>query len=266
MNRRLSRSLALGALLAFESLALSAASTLVARGSAWRYLDDGSDQGSAWRAPGFTDGAWSSGAAQLGYGDGDEATVVGFGPSATAKYVTTYFRRAFAVADPAAITRLDLSLVRDDGAVVYLNGDEIWRGNMPTGVVTYTTLALAALSDETTFHQTNLSPALLRAGTNVLAVEIHQVNGQSSDVSFDLLLHGQSSGAETLVAARRTRGGGVELSWPVTAGSLVLQYTDSLVPPITWQPEGRPMVTNGPLKSVAIDLTSGARYYSLGAP
>ena len=57
-----------------------AADTLVSAGASWRYLDDGSDQGSAWRNPGFDDTGWASGAAQLGYGDGDEATMVGYGP------------------------------------------------------------------------------------------------------------------------------------------------------------------------------------------
>ena len=57
-----------------------------------------------------------------------------------------------------------------------------------------------------------------------------------------------------------------QISWPVTAGALLLQFTDSLVPPITWQPDGHPVNTNGPLKSVTVDLTTGTRFYSLGTP
>ena len=51
-------------------------------GSNWRYLDNGTDQGTAWRASAFDDSAWASGNAQFGYGDGDEVTTVGFGPNA----------------------------------------------------------------------------------------------------------------------------------------------------------------------------------------
>ena len=51
---------------------------LVPEQAIWRYLDDGSDQGTAWRAPGFDDSTWAQGAAELGYGDGDESTVVSF--------------------------------------------------------------------------------------------------------------------------------------------------------------------------------------------
>jgi len=47
------------------------------------------------------DSSWAQGNAQLGYGDGDEATVVSFGPNASTKYRTTYFRRSITVANPA---------------------------------------------------------------------------------------------------------------------------------------------------------------------
>jgi hypothetical protein len=168
--------------------------TLVPKGSVWKYLDQGSDQGTAWRAPAFNDGAWPSGAAQLGYGDGGEATVVGYGSNAGAKYITTYFRRAFSVSDPTAYRSVTLNLLRDDGAVVYLNGTEVFRSNLPTGAVSYTTLALAAIggTDESTFYPASIDPSLLVAGTNVLAVEVHQANGTSSDLSFDAELIGSS--------------------------------------------------------------------------
>ncbi|HTD67667.1 MAG TPA: Ig-like domain-containing protein, partial [Candidatus Limnocylindria bacterium] len=65
----------------------------------WKYRDDGSDQGTAWRLPAFDDTAWASGPAELGYGDGDEATVVSFGPDPNNKFVTTYFRCAFMITD-----------------------------------------------------------------------------------------------------------------------------------------------------------------------
>ena len=104
-------------------------SALVAAGSVWKYRDDGSDQGTAWRAATFDDAAWASGPAQLGYGDGDEATLVGFGGNPNAKYVTTYFRRTFTVSNPASFASLHLRLLRDDGAVVYVNGAEVFRSN-----------------------------------------------------------------------------------------------------------------------------------------
>src|SRR5439155_23953878 len=102
---------------------------------------NGSNQGTGWRATGFDDSVWKSGAAQLSYGDGDEATVVSYGSNANAKYITTYFRKSFSISDPSQISALTLRLLRDDGAVVYLNGTEVYRNNMPSGTIAYTTLA-----------------------------------------------------------------------------------------------------------------------------
>src|SRR5262245_33908195 len=82
----------------------AATNNLVSFGSIWKYLDNGSDQGTAWRAPGFNDGTWASGPAQLGYGDGDEATIVSFGPDMANKYITTYFRRTFNVSNVSSYT------------------------------------------------------------------------------------------------------------------------------------------------------------------
>ncbi|MGI9245065.1 MAG: metallophosphoesterase, partial [Verrucomicrobiales bacterium] len=164
---------------------------LIARGATWSYLDDGSDQGTAWADPAFDDSGWSQGAAQLGYGDGDEETVVSFGSNSSSKHITTYFRHTFTVTDAASIPALELGLNRDDGAVVYLNGIELRRDNLPAGAIGSGTLASSAIggSSETIFYVTTVDPALLLEGANVIAVEIHQANATSSDISFNLELY-----------------------------------------------------------------------------
>ncbi len=157
--------------------------SIVASNSVWKYLDNGSNQGTNWINPDFDDNLWASGPAQLGYGDGDEATVINYGPSSSSKYITYYFRQAFQLSDPTTFTNYSLRLLRDDGAVVYLNGKEILRDNMPAGVITYTTLA-SANSEATTVVPVQRSAFV--PGRNVLAVEVHQDAGNSSDVSFQL--------------------------------------------------------------------------------
>ena len=67
-----------------------AQTTLLLFGSSWKYLDNGSNQGTAWRGVSFNDASWASGNAQLGYGDGDETTVVSYGPNTNQKYITYY--------------------------------------------------------------------------------------------------------------------------------------------------------------------------------
>ena len=165
---------------------------MVAAGDTWKYLDDGSDQGTAWSGINFNDTAWKSGSAQLGYGDGDEATVVSYGSDASRRYMTTYFRKAFTIDNPAAYSALAMQLIRDDGAVIYLNGVEILRSNMPDGAINYQTNASTDVTgtNETKWYKATINSALLRQGTNVLTVEIHQKSRSSSDVSFDLELKG----------------------------------------------------------------------------
>ncbi len=191
--------------------------TIVPIGSVWKYLDNGTNQGTAWQAASFNDSTWSSGPAQLGYGDGDEQTVVGFGPDSSNKYITTYFRTSFFIPDPSvAADGLTLSLLRDDGAVVYLNGTEVFRSNMPDGTIDYQTSASTNVfgSDETALYSATINPALLVAGTNVLAVEIHQSSSDSPDISFDLGLVGTHIVTPGVVSSLRL----VSFPSPVQAG------------------------------------------------
>lgn len=158
---------------------------LIQAGSAWRWRFDAASVGTAWHAPGFDDSKWAVGRAELGFGDGDEKTVISSGRAPLP--VTAYFRQEFQVPADLAVGQLQLRLLRDDGAVVYLNGREIVRDNMPDGVVGPMTLARST-SEGGEFHAFTLKPTGLLAGRNVLAVEVHQASASSSDLSFDLAL------------------------------------------------------------------------------
>lgn len=159
--------------------------TVVPEGSIWKYLDNGSNQGSAWRNPSFNDASWASGPAELGYGDGGEATVVSFGGNANFKHVTTYFRHSFTIGDAEDYSNLELEVLRDDGVAVYLNGGLVVRDNLPT---TYGHLTFAPSTQEGNGFLSFPISNFLVDGENVLAVEIHQRSRTSSDISFDLAL------------------------------------------------------------------------------
>ena len=154
----------------------------------WKYLDDGSNQGTAWYGTGFDDSSWASGAAQLGYGDGDETTVLSYGSDSNNKHITTYFRKTINVTDHTIYSDITLEALRDDGMVVYINGVEVWRDNI-SGTIDYTTEAIASIggTEETTWITKTIANNLV-TGTNIIAVEIHQKDGTSSDISFNFRL------------------------------------------------------------------------------
>ena len=167
----------------------------------WKYLDNGSDAGTAWISPAFNDSAWPAGPGQLGYGDGDETTLLTATAAGGTHPITTYFRHAFTVADPTRLLDLELKLLADDGAVVYLNGTEIVRQNLPAGPVDFKTLASTSISGtaENAFTTHRVPATRLVPGTNVLAVEVHQSAANSSDLGFDLSLLGSGFTGSTNV-------------------------------------------------------------------
>jgi len=169
-------------------------------GESWNYLDTGEQPLPDWHQLNYDDSNWLNGNAELGYGDGDEATTVSYGPDPSNKHITTYFRKVFTFSgDDSFPANCRLSLRRDDGAVVYLNGEEIVRSNMPGGQITSSTTAISAVGGEaeTALNSYNLQLPLLN-GENVLAVEIHQSGGSSSDISFDAAMEIALPAAEVI--------------------------------------------------------------------
>jgi hypothetical protein len=162
---------------------------LVRAGAPWSYLVCGTPPSPAWTEPTYNDSTWPIGHAQLRYGDGDEVTLIGFGSSSSNKFITTWFRHKFQVADANAQGELVLRLLRDDGAAVFLNGVEAVRSNLAPGAGPGTTTPVATPnSTESYFYEYRLPASLLVSGENVVAVEVHQAAANSSDLGFDLEL------------------------------------------------------------------------------
>jgi lysophospholipase L1-like esterase len=220
--------------------------------SDWKYFDEGLDLGTNWALPQYDDSAWNHGPGRLGYGAPGIATTVSYGPASTNKYITTYFRRSFVVPSTVHYTNLNFRLNRADGAVVWLNGREVFRMNLPVNQpLSYLTLSTKpALTDAVhTYYQTNIPVSFLPPGTNVLAVEIHKFAPSMASVSFDLELFGMGDyppPAPPLSIA--LDGTDVRLSWPATnnAGFVLFSGTDLLQTP-SWLPLGGPYILAGGL-------------------
>jgi hypothetical protein len=122
------------------------------------------------------------------------------------------------------VSALNLRVLRDDGAVVYLNGTEVFRSNMPTGPVAYNTLASGTVEDNT-FYAWTINPALLVAGNNVIAVEVHQSDVASSDLSFDFDLKATVAAPATVpsapsaLAASAISSSRIDLTWADNANN-----------------------------------------------
>ena len=243
--------------------------TLVSADSAWRYLDDQTDPGPTFRMPAFDDSGWSNGVAPFGFGDGDEATLIRW-KIAEVPIITAYFRHQFVCPNPANFSGIMLRLLRDDGGIVYLNGVEVFRSNMPVGEVNYRTYAAGSVAtgpeESVIFFPTNLPPYVLVEGTNTLAVEVHQITQFSStDLSFDCELTAfLTDGASRLTAARRD--GQIELRWPAWTNRLKLFSTPSLSAPIVWTPVANTAENVSGEWAVRLPISGGHQYFRLQAP
>jgi fibronectin type 3 domain-containing protein len=161
---------------------------IIAADSEWNYLDDGSDQGTAWRERTFDDSAWSTGTAHFGFGESDQTTLLTTGST------TYYFRQSFDVADLDTVLGLGFSALRDDGIAIYLNGFEIGRDNLIADAAFDDTADsnIAGANEPIPYAATidiaSIPDGALLATGNELAVEIHQSAVNMIDISFEMTL------------------------------------------------------------------------------
>ena len=175
--------------------------TIINKDSSWDYLDDGTDPGAEWFEPWAPTLGWSKGKAKFGYGDDGENTTLSYGPDLTNKHIAYYFRHQFEIDEDSIPSFLTINLVRDDGVVVYINGTEVLRNNMPNGEINHLTEAsgTAGPSGELKFLTFSVSGSILEAGKNVIAAQVHQTDGKSSDIGFQLELLGSNQDVSSYV-------------------------------------------------------------------
>lgn len=154
---------------------------IVSYGATWRYRDDGIDPGPTWLTTDLDVSSWKEGPAQLGYGDGDEATML---EEADPAHATTYFRTVVALEYP--VTAASLEVLHDDGVAVFVNGAQVY-GEYVDGGLDHDLYASGASDDnEVSSGDIALTPNPFIVGDNVVAALVKQANATSSDVSFDL--------------------------------------------------------------------------------
>lgn len=187
----------------------STTNEFVSRRATWRYLDS-AEAGEGWQNIEFSDTSWSQGLAILGHGTlGNTgsvlpvATTIGLASGGGEKPITSYLRKEFTVGAGLQLDGVAGEVLADDGVVVYINGTEVFRKNLPSGTITSSTEALRAIGGnaEVEYQSFSVPSSLLRPGVNVVAAELHQVSSDSSDLGFDLELSGQTSRSEKVTLA-----------------------------------------------------------------
>lgn len=216
----------------------------------WKYDQSGLDLGTAWKETNYNDSAWSQGAGVLAVEDNPAITplirtTLALSNAARERILTYYFRTHLSFNEDPSTVYLTASNLVDDGAVIYLHGWEIYRLNMADAPVHAATLAL--LPAEEVFTTVNFPATGLIRGDNLLAVEVHQVTTNSSDVDFGLALDVQSrvSGVATVVVQPKGQCvslGSNVLFNVVAAGEEPLRYQ--------WQKSGVALAEDGRVQGV----------------
>jgi len=153
----------------------------------WKYFPGIVEPPADWRTPLFNDAPWASGMGGIGYGDGDDSTII-------APTLSLYMRKTFTIADTSKIAIGAMLIDYDDAFVAYLNDVEIARANIGAygDHPPYNTTAYD--EHEATMYQngnfsggfwvpSNVIDAALKPGLNVVAIQTHNYLSGMDDLS-----------------------------------------------------------------------------------
>ena len=163
--------------------------SVFASGDSWTYYDQGSLDGKSWKSLSYSTTGWKSGASPLGYNKSGVATQLDYGTDSNRKRPTYYFRKSFTLsAAPSATDEFILEYTIDDGMIVYVNGIEAGRYNMPAGSIGYDDFSTTHANGNPDRGQMTLAGSLFNKGRNVIAVEVHNNSSTSTDILWEASL------------------------------------------------------------------------------
>ena len=163
--------------------------TILTEESQWKYYDQGSLDGTNWQSADYNDSNWSEGKAPLGYfvgGDRYTNTYIEYGGDNSNKYPTYYFRKTINLdGEPSQDDIINLNYTIDDGLIIYVNGTEAGRYNMPSGDVSFNTMATSYAHGNPDQGSLTLPTSLFHSGSNTIAVEVHNNAANSTDAYWE---------------------------------------------------------------------------------
>ncbi|MFP3833694.1 alkaline phosphatase PhoX [Chryseobacterium sp. SIMBA_028] len=176
-------------LLTIGMLALLAGTTIQAqtfifnKNASWSYKDNNQAQPNDWKSKTYDISTWAVGNGPLGYGDPVTTTIA-------SGLTTAYFAKDITVDLATLSDNVELGVMRDDGIVVYLNGEEVVRDNMPAGTITFNTFSSTTIDGaaESVYNIFSIPKSKFVNGVNRISVELHNRSATSSDLRIDAYL------------------------------------------------------------------------------
>ncbi len=169
--------------------------TIIGPKSEWKYYDGDLSLRKKWKTHQISEGKWKKGNAPFGYGYSDINTIIDFGKDNDQKPIISYYIKEVFIQNSSEALVYELKLRRDDGAIVYVNGYEIWRSNMPDTKdddPDLVALSIVDGSNESVYHTKLIPEDVFVKGKNKLSVAIYQRNRTTTDCMFDLQLVGHT--------------------------------------------------------------------------
>ncbi|WP_431609423.1 alkaline phosphatase PhoX [Chryseobacterium sp. 'Rf worker isolate 10'] len=180
MKRKL---LTMGALAVLASSGVHAQTFIFNKNASWSYKDNNQAQPAGWNAQTYDISTWAAGNGPLGYGDPVTTTI-------NSGLTAAYFTKDFTVDFSTLSDNLELGVMRDDGIIVYLNGEEVVRDNMPAGTVTFNTFSTTTIDGaaENVYNIFSIPKSKFVNGVNRFSIELHNRSTTSSDLRIDAYL------------------------------------------------------------------------------
>lgn len=175
--------LTMGALAILASSGIQAQTLIFNKNASWSYKDNNQAQPAGWNAQTYDISTWAVGNGPLGYGDPVTTTI-------NSGLTTAYFAKDFTVDLSTLSDNMELGIMRDDGIIVYLNGEEVVRDNMPAGAVTFNTFSSTTIdgAGESVYNLFTIPKSKFVNGVNRLSIELHNRSTTSSDLRIDAYL------------------------------------------------------------------------------
>lgn len=180
MKRKL---LSIAALALMTTSMIQAQTTIFALQSAWKYNDADVALPATWKSSNYDVSTWAVGNGPLGYGDPVTTSFI-------SGVDTAYLIKDFTVNLADLSNTMEFGVRRDDGIIVYLNGEEVIRDNMPSGVVTHSTFSSTTVDGaaETAINIFSIPKNKFVQGVNRISIELHNRSASSSDLTIDAYL------------------------------------------------------------------------------